>query len=616
MILGTAGHVDHGKTALVRALTGVDTDRLPEEKRRGMTIELGFAPLVLEGVGTLGIVDVPGHEAFVRTMVAGASGIDIALLVIAADEGVMPQTREHVAILDILGVSRCVIALTKTDLAEPEWTALVADEARTLVRGTSLEGAEVVPVSAQTGFGLDVLRAALADVASASAAPPADDLFRMPVDRVFTLRGTGTVVTGTVWSGALRAGRAWVYPPGRVVRVKELQSHDRRVEVVTRGMRAALALADAKVEELARGATIVTGDGWSPTDTLIAQVTLLHRPTKLTSRTRVQFHAGSTERGARVVALGNGQARIHLDGPILCRGGDRFVLRAGSPLGTIGGGLVLDPFARRRARALGTDRVTADAVLNSIVREAATAGVEYGTLPVRLGVTPVAAAGLVRSPDLTHLGGSVYSMPIAEGIRSKLAVLVEEWHEREELSPGLPVEDARAALDATPELFDWAATSLLSAGRHQITLGHFHRAGWQPRLGEGQSRMGDLILAALTASPDGVLSDAQIQSELGPVAAPVVRFLERTGMIVRLGHGLVATRTFIAALEQRLRMHMADGRERKPADLREPLKLSRKVLIPFLEYCDRVALTERRGAARALRPNSNETSPAFGESKL
>ncbi|NUQ20354.1 MAG: selenocysteine-specific translation elongation factor, partial [Gemmatimonadaceae bacterium] len=226
MILGTAGHIDHGKTTLVRALTGVDTDRLPEEKKRGITIELGFAPLELPGVGTLGVVDVPGHEAFVRTMLAGATGVDLALLVIAADEGVMPQTREHLAILSLLAVRGGVVALTKCDLVEDEWLALVTDDVRTAVEGSPLADAPIVPVSATTGAGLDALRDAIAAAARQMPARDPDDLFRMPIDRSFSVKGTGTVVTGTVWSGSLASdATVRILPSGRVARVRGVQSH-------------------------------------------------------------------------------------------------------------------------------------------------------------------------------------------------------------------------------------------------------------------------------------------------------------------------------------------------------------------------------------------------------
>ena len=265
MILGTAGHIDHGKTTLVRALTGVDTDRLPEEKKRGITIELGFAPLTLEGVGTVGVVDVPGHEAFVRTMVAGATGIDLALVVVAADEGVMPQTREHLAILELLGVRAGVIALTKSDLVDEEWLMLVEEEVRGVVE-RALPDAPIVRTSATTGAGIDELRATLARIAAALPARSDDDLFRLPVDRAFTIKGTGTVVTGTVWSGRLsRDETARILPGDRSARVRGIQGHGAQLDAVRSGARAAVALAGVDIDDVPRGSTIVVDRDWHPT---------------------------------------------------------------------------------------------------------------------------------------------------------------------------------------------------------------------------------------------------------------------------------------------------------------------------------------------------------------
>src|SRR5512138_3241943 len=251
MILGTAGHIDHGKTALVHALTGVDTDRLPEEKRRGITIELGFAPLRLADGTIVGVVDVPGHEGFVRTMLAGATGVDLALLVVAADEGVMPQTREHLAILQLLGVTRGIVALTKCDLVDDEWRELVVEDLRALLADTPLAGAPIVPTSSTTGEGTAELRAAIAEAARDVPARAADDLFRMPVDRAFTIKGTGTVVTGTVWSGRLtRDATVRVLPADRSVRVRGIQTHGDQVEIAEPGHRTAIALAGIDVADV------------------------------------------------------------------------------------------------------------------------------------------------------------------------------------------------------------------------------------------------------------------------------------------------------------------------------------------------------------------------------
>jgi len=356
VILGTAGHIDHGKTTLVHRLTGVDTDRLPEEKRRGITIELGFAPLDLGDAGTIGVVDVPGHEAFVRTMVAGATGVDIALLVVAADEGIMPQTREHVAILDLLGVHTGVIALTKVDLVDEEWLALVEEEVREAT-GSTLPDAPIVATSAKTGKGVDVLRAALVDVARRVAPRSDDDLFRLPVDRSFSVKGTGTVVTGTVWSGRLdRDESVRILPTNAVARARGIQTHGRAAQAAVPGARTAVALVGVEPADVPRGSVLVNDAAWRTTTLARADVSVLPGvAASLRPRTRVRFHVGTSEVGARVVArvVTEGRpfaARLAFDEPVVLRGGDRFVLRTTSPLNTIGGGVITDPYPPRRPR--------------------------------------------------------------------------------------------------------------------------------------------------------------------------------------------------------------------------------------------------------------------------
>ncbi|MEO5579229.1 MAG: selenocysteine-specific translation elongation factor, partial [Gemmatimonadaceae bacterium] len=305
MILGTAGHIDHGKTSLVKALTGVDTDRLPEEKRRGITIDLGFAPLVLEGVGTIGIVDVPGHEGFIRTMLAGASGIDIALLVIAADEGVMPQTREHLEILSLLAVREIIVVLSKSDLVNSEWLALVHDDAEVLLADSSFPGSSVIPVSAESGAGMENLRNAIAAAAGAARPRgPDDDVFRMPIDRVFTIRGTGTVVTGTIWSGSVSRESTLVLRPGdRPVRVRGVQTHGKTVGVADIGERAALALAGCEVADVSRGSVLVSDPAWVGTTEIDAEIEVVGSAPRITARTRLRFHLGTSEIGCRIAGI-------------------------------------------------------------------------------------------------------------------------------------------------------------------------------------------------------------------------------------------------------------------------------------------------------------------------
>src|SRR5213592_1374149 len=333
-VIGTAGHIDHGKTALVKALTGVDTDRWEEEKRRGITIDLGFAPLPLDDAIQASVVDVPGHEGFVRNMLAGATGIDVALLVIAADEGIMPQTEEHLAIVELLGVRRGIPVITKRDLVEPDWLDLVRTEVTERLQGSRVHWAPPVATSSVTRQALDELQAALRLVAQDLVERPADDLFRLPIDRVFAVAGAGTVVTGSTWSGSVAVGESVrLLPLGRDARVRSIEVHGESAARAVPGRRTALALVGVDKSELARGDVAVTGPGWHATGMLDAAVELLrgaHKP--LASRTRVRVHLGTAEVLARVVqtrAIGPGEtgpARLMLETPLVARGGDRFVL--------------------------------------------------------------------------------------------------------------------------------------------------------------------------------------------------------------------------------------------------------------------------------------------------
>ena len=599
MILGTAGHIDHGKTALVRALTGVDTDRLPEEKARGITIELGFAPLRLGGGLTIGVVDVPGHEAFVRTMLTGASGIDIALLVVAADEGVMAQTSEHAAILDLLGVERAVVALSKSDLVDRDWLALVEDDVRTLLAPSRFAAAPIIPVSAKTGEGVEQLRLAIADLAQTVRERGNDDLFRMPVDRAFTLRGTGTVVTGTVWSGALQRGEALLLPPGRTVRVRDLQSHDSPVPLVNRGMRAAVALADVAPRDIERGAVLITSRDWEPTRTLRATLTLLKDAPHPGPRSRVRFHLGAADVGARIVRLSDAMVRVHLETDVVCRSGDRFVVRGGAALTTLGGGTVVDPYSRRRARALESPGEGAAGLLDALLREAGDDGLSLVSLPVRLGTPPARVQEVLDQKPRAVSAGSVYSIESRDAAVRRLLAAVDDRHARQRLAPGLTREEARTATRVPDDLFELVLADAASRGEIEAERSWIRRPGWAPRLDERQESLARDILTALEAAQEPTAETAAA-AQFGPDAVPVLRQLEREGKVVRLGETLAAADA-VGALVGRLRESMSPGQPYTPAQLRDALGVSRRVLIPLLESCDRVRITERRGSERVLR---------------
>ena len=608
MILGTAGHIDHGKTALVRALTGVDTDRLPEEKRRGITIELGFAPLVLDGIGTVGVVDVPGHEAFVRTMLAGATGVDLALLVIAADEGVMPQTREHLAILELLGVRAGVVALTKADLVDDEWLALVTSDVAALLARSRLAGAGVVPVSALTGAGLEELRRALARAAAAVPARDATDLFRLPVDRAFTLKGAGTVVTGTVWSGSLpRDAALTLLPAGRAVRVRSLQSHGRPADRVGPGQRVAVGLAGVDLHDVGRGTVLVTGEGWRATTTIRADVSLLDdAPQTLGVRTAVRFHLGTADVGARIVAEGGAlaprvvrAARISLDAPIVARAGDRFVLRAGSPVATVGGGLVVDPYAARRARRWPVGRGPVDRVELALA-EAGVEGLSIESLPVRAGVAPAAVEALLASlkePPVRE-GGRAYAYRTVQELGDRIVAGIDEFQRTHPLEPGMPLQLLRSRHGAPADLVDRVLRERAAAGELEVAGSVARSAGWAPSLGGGDAGRVDQILGELKRGWHEPPAAGELVARVGARAPELLRFLERRGEVVQIADGRFYLRAAVDELLDTLRGRMEAGKAYAPAELRDILGSSRKYLIPFLEYCDRIGVTRREGSGR------------------
>ena len=606
MILGTAGHIDHGKTTLVKALTGVDTDRLPEEKRRGITIDLGFAPLRLPGIGTLGVVDVPGHEAFVRTMLAGATGVDLALLVVAADEGVMPQTREHLAILALLGVRGGVVALTKSDLVEDEWLALVGDDVRGALAGSPLADAPIVPVSATTGAGLDDLRAAVATAVERVPTRDASDLFRMPIDRAFTVKGTGTVVTGTVWSGSIAAdATVRVLTRERQARVRGIQSHGAPVPRAMPGTRVAIALAGVELEDVERGAWLVDDPRWQATTVLRADVALLDDAQPLGPRRQVRFHLGTQEVGARVVvrggALAPGEtrgARVVLDAPVLARGGDRFVLRGGSPVATVGGGVVVDALPpARRVRPWAPQLSVADRT-RAVLDEAGAAGVIRRTLTIRLGSDADRVLASDLGMEFVAAGDMLVAAGTLDAARAALVDAVDRWHTANPLEAGLPLAAARALVPGGGALVDSLLRELGDAGTIEIDRAFARRRGWVPTLaGENEVLAGDILslLDRTGAEPPSV---AELEQQFGGGVRAVLRFLERRGDIVAVADDRYYRAASLAKLVDALRSGMADARPYTPAELRDFLGLSRKYLIPFLEHCDRVGVTIRQGSGR------------------
>ncbi|MES2178743.1 MAG: selenocysteine-specific translation elongation factor [Gemmatimonadota bacterium] len=610
MILGTAGHVDHGKTALVRALTGVDTDRLPEEKRRGITIDLGFAPLELAGVGTVGVIDVPGHEAFVRTMVAGATGIDLALLTIAADAGVMPQTREHLAILSILGVRNGVAAITKCDLADEDWLQLVEEDLRATLAMSTLADVPIVRVSAHTGMGLDELRAALARAAAGVPARAADDLFRLPVDRAFTVRGTGTVVTGTVWSGSIpRDGTARLYPGDKMVRVRGLQIHGSAVERVTAGDRAAVALAGVELSEVARGAVLVQGDGWKPSRVLRADVAMLEgHGAAFGPRSKVRLHIGTNDVGARMVARADAleagdsaPVRIVVDDPVVVRAGDRFVLRSASPVVTLGGGTVVDPAAPSRARPWPEGDRSPLTMLGLMADEAGSTGILLADLPVRLGIHPADIDSLLLGASGWRAGQRYLSGGARQRIDDALLASIGAYHREHPLEPGAPLQWLRSKSGAGDAVADALLAALTAEGRLVCTNGLACLPGFVSTLSANQAELAGAVLTALEragSEPPTVEELALLVSETERDVLDVLRWLARERRVVVVESARYYASDVVRGLLDKLRDGMTDDREYAPSELRELLGFTRKFMIPFLEYCDIEGYTKRTGQGR------------------
>jgi selenocysteine-specific elongation factor len=612
LILGTAGHIDHGKTSLVRALTGIDTDRLPEEKRRGITIELGFAALTLENA-ELGIVDVPGHEALVRTMLAGATGMDLVLLVIAADEGVMPQTREHLAIMELLEVRAAVVALTKADLVDDEWLDLVRADVEDTLAGSRFRNAGIVPVSTRTGKGMDALRLAIAGVVSDIDVRSADDIFRMPIDRVFTRHGTGTVVTGTVWSGKVdRDAMLAVQPAGMAVRARGLQVHGTKRDTAFAGERVAIALAVER-DAVRRGDTLTAADPWQPSMLITAWVTVLATSARpLRHRQRIRFHLGTAEILARAALLdgetiepgGAGWVQLRLETPALARAGDRFVLRSYSPVQTIAGGVVVEPSPPKRKRMTphlpGVLRAVlggpTSAAVRALVGAAAGKGVAVGDLPLLVQASPARVREAMTDITLLCISDRIYDPSLAESARAAILAAVDDHHADAPLDTGLPRDMLRGvAAGAGVRVTAWTVDALIAEGVLRSVDGALARAHFVPSLDPDQQATADALAAAI----DRAGAEAPSTAELGP-ATPIVllRFLAGRGHIVALPGDRWIGVAPMDAIIQRLDARLEPGRNVETADLKEAIGVSRKYLIPILEHLDRAGFTRRAGEQR------------------
>jgi selenocysteine-specific elongation factor len=619
VVVGTAGHIDHGKTALVKALTGVDTDRWAEEQRRGITIDLGFAPLPLDAETQVSIVDVPGHEGFVRNMLAGATGIDAALLVIAADEGIMPQTEEHLAIVELLRVRRGIPVLTKGDLVDDEWVRLLTSEVSERLRRSPVRWENPVLTSARAGTGLEELRAAIGRVARDVADRADRDLFRLPVDRVFTLKGAGTVVTGSTWSGTLAEGdTVRLLPLNREVRVRSIEAHGSAVAKAVPGRRTALALAGVDHTEMARGHVVVTGDGWGVTKRIDAAVEMLASAARpLAARTRVRVHLGTAEVLARVtpaepVAPGrSGVVRLALEEPLVARGGDRFVLRSYSPVTTIGGGTVIDPFPPAAPRRLRQRRLTVDTdpgtLLAAWVREARLPGLATGDLPVRLGILPARVAAVVTEAGKGVLtaGDRLVSRPAASQEAERLASVLDAHHAAHPVDAGMSLQALRASVgNGVPvgeAVCDQVLDLAVRKGILEVEGSVARRPGWRAAVAARADGDAGRISAHLAAADWKIPTVSELEAVFQglPVRALLAHLL-RGGGVAQVDQERFAAPEALERFQRALEGVIRDVGPVTPAVLRDRLGLTRKYLIPLLEWADRRGVTRREGDTRVL----------------
>ncbi|MBW2090878.1 MAG: selenocysteine-specific translation elongation factor [Deltaproteobacteria bacterium] len=631
IILGTAGHIDHGKTSLIRTLTGIDTDRLKEEKARGITIELGFAHLMLPNGERVGIVDVPGHEKFVKHMVAGAMGIDLVALVIAADEGVMPQTREHMDICQLLGVSHGLIVLTKVDLADDEWLQLVEEDVREFVKGTFLENAPLVQFSAVNGQGTDDVIAAISRTMNQVKKRQAGSLFRMPLDRVFTMKGFGTVVTGTAISGTLSLGdTVMVYPGVKTAKVRGLQVHNQSVSQVTAGLRTAINLQGLNKDEVERGQVLAHPNTLRPSkrmDVWVQYLTSNEKPLK--NRTQIRFHVGTAEILGILLLLDSdemtpgqtGLAQVQLEKEAVTLSGDRFVLRSYSPIRTIAGGEILHPQALRHKRF--HDHVLAELTilrehdpiksLKSLINSAGTRGtseqdlaalIDLPTKTIKSALDQILSQQAAIVYDRTQ--GSIIGRAAFASLTEQVLNVLKNYHEQYPLRAGLNKEELKTRVPAlsNPKLLSFAVDSLLKAGEIAADRDEVRLAGHQPNLAEEHLEIETKLLSAYEEA--GLTPPSLKEVSLSLPGSQnqqkeVLELLLKKGLLVKTKTDLYFHHKAIKRAQEQIMKHFQGNAELTTPQFKEMTGLTRKYLIPLLEYFDAQGLTMRVGDIRVLR---------------
>jgi selenocysteine-specific elongation factor len=605
LILGTAGHIDHGKTSLVRALTGVDCDRLPEEKARGITIDIGFAHLPLGDV-RLGIVDVPGHERFIRNMLAGSTGVDLALLVVAADDSVMPQTREHLDILKLLGLQRGVVAITKCDLADDTTREVVALEVRELVKGTFLEDAPLVFTSASTGVGLEELKAALAEASNrvCRSTSQADSGFRMAIDRAFVVQGHGTVVTGSVASGSAKTGDTldWHVGDGTIesVRIRGLNRHGETVDEVHRGQRAAINLAGVPHERVRRGQDLAAPGILAPSRVLTVQLTATTRTIK--HRLPVRVHVGTAEilgtvsllNGDRLKPGESGFAQLFLESPAATVRGQPFIVRDSSAEHTVGGGTVLQPVATKLRRRHSESLARIEQLASTDAETRLLAAAWFAGL----------GGANERDPRLKVIGRRAIHPDRWADLCERVMAVLGELHAAHPLLTAIDRTKLLARFDylGDSELVLAAVAELLATKKLVGDPQRFARADFKPKLNANQLKLKDQIVAAHAAAG---CQPPDVKSFASPTTRDIYAVAEAEGWLVRIADELWLHTQAEADMIAKVRAFLAGGRAVTVAEIRDLLGTTRKFAVPLCEHLDRLGVTKRTGDLRTLADRSN-----------
>jgi selenocysteine-specific elongation factor len=631
LILGTAGHIDHGKTSLIKALTGIDTDRLKEEKARGITIELGFAYLDLPGGIRFGIVDVPGHEKFVRAMVSGVGGMDLVMLVIAADECIMPQTREHLDILRLLGVKSGLVALTKRDMVDPAWLELVTEEVREFVAGSFLEEAPIVAVSSRTGEGLDDLRKELAGLAEKAAGKKREGLFRLPVDRVFTVPGFGTVVTGTLLAGEICVGdELEILPSGQEGKIRGIQAHGCKTEKGQAGQRLAINLQGLDLDQAQRGYVVAPRNAFRTTRAVDVRLDYLpSAPRDLKHRATVRLHSASYEVPAQVILLDrnvlkpgeSAHVQLRLKEPALLLSGDRYILRVSSPATTVGGGVVLDPFPPRRRRRSSEACQLLDALAGAehhqtitlIIKQSLLSGITFEDILLRTGLprkgveallTTLLSSGKVlqmaRDPRIFLSREALNTLK--KGLLEELATFLganplKEGMGKEELKTRLPKRSDQRFY--TLLLSALERDGLVVPDRDIVKL-----AGQAAHSSVPTDGLGNRISIFLQEKGIEPPTIKEIMDRFRCNEKTVrdnLALLVRNGAAMRISSDLFYEVSALNGLRDKLLTHLKEKGEITPPEYRELTGLSRKFLIPLLEHFDSEKVTIRVGDKRVLR---------------